>query len=522
MTIMNCAMGFSSNKGLVPAWKMAESFSFDDKLASAIDIAELRIASQPGTPIWSNWWTTASSEFYGLSPAGRPVVAVLHGTGPLASLRGTEGVMGAYSWEFNDKSGSSRGGRISRATFHGILDGKHGPVYVSDFSEETSSPYFLGDGRSCVDVDQALKSNWLVARLGGYDRAERYLQAIIERGADEFFRKRPGPWFGRDEFVATRRKIPIVACVQSDHAPCWEYTFHDDVFLPAYEPNLRDISSPYATAGLLVMEPVRFARGERSDDTRLETGVSIQDWTDSAKFMGLRDGGGEITVHYFSHEDAIEEEQYLTTVDFPGADGFHSLIQTGSGELAVQYPKRGNTTDTGLAMCGLLEVVEIGTAVFAPEIRPHHSFDYALKEIVRIAPRGANAYLLGKIAEGGRTAEVTFYKVVADLTRRKMKPEEIERHTSLVVELAERQVRRERGEVEKRRNVMADNVTSDLAADFWALPLGARRAVCENLELLDADETRLPEGQRYSLAFVRAGERGLSHLMHEEIHRHAT
>lgn len=37
------------------------------------------------------------------------------------------------------------------------------------------------------------------------------------------------------------------------------------------------------------------------------------------------------------------------------------------------------------------------------------------------APAGANAYLLDKIAENGRTAEVTFYGVAADLSKRKMR-----------------------------------------------------------------------------------------------------
>jgi hypothetical protein len=496
---------------------MAASFAFEGRLASAVDVADLRIASQPGTAIWRNWWTTTSSEFYGLSPAGRPVIAVLHGTGPLASLRSKGGIMEAYSWEFKDKSGGRRGGRIFRTTFNEILDGKHGPVYVSDFSGETSSPYFLGDGRSCVDVEQALKSDWLVGRLGGRDRAERYLLAIIERDAEL---ERKGQSRGHQDLFAKKRKLPVVACVQSDHAPCWEYEFHDDVPLFDFKPRLKDISGEYATAGLLVMEPVRFTRGRLpADQVNPETGVSVQDWTDSAKFLGMRDAGGEITVHYFSHEDAIEEEHDLTTVDFRGTDGFHSLIRTGSGELAVQYPKKGNTTDTGLAMCGVLEANEVATVVFTPEIRPHHSFDYALKEIVRIAPAGANAYLLDKIAEGGRTAEVIFYKVVADLSRRKMKPEEIEADVDLVVELAERQVWRERGEAEERRKVRVGNATGDLAADFWALPLAARRAVCETLELLAVDETKLPEGHRYSLAFVRAGEMGLSRRLHEEIRK---
>lgn len=51
--------------------------------------------------------------------------------------------------------------------------------------------------------------------------------------------------------------------------------------------------------------------------------------------------------------------------------------------------------------------------------------------------------------------------------------------------------------------------------------MAARRSVCEKLDLLDVDEQRMPEGQKYSLAFVRAGEMGVTRRMMEEIRRHA-
>lgn len=522
MTIKNCAMGFPSSKGLVSSWAMAQTFSSDEgqnsgQLASAVDIIDLRLELPSTSPIWHHWWTTTSSEFYGLSPAGRPVVAVLHGTGPLASLRGPEGAMEAYSWEYKDKAGDRRGGRVSRKTFHEILDGRHGSVLVSDFTEETASLSFPGDGRSSVDIARALRSNWIVARLGGYERAERYLQAVLERGVDE---PKSGEWDGRDDALARVRRQPVFACVQSDHAPFWEYVFTDRTdgsTKVSFKPSLKDIDGDRVLAGLLVVEPVRRAREEKSDRTHLETGMSVQDWTDSAKFLGIR--GEARSVHCFEIEDAIDEERDLTTVDFREADGFHALMYTDAGELVVQYPKKGCTGDSVTPMCGVLDATELSSTVFTPEIRPYLSFDYALKEIVRIAPPGANAYLLNRVAENGRTAEVTFYRVVADMTRRRMRPAELESDVPLVAELAERQVLRERGQAEIHRKVRVDAATTELVSAFWALPMSSRRCVCEKLDLLDGGEMRMPEGQRYCLAFARAGEMGVTRRMMEEIRR---
>lgn len=76
-----------------------------------------------------------------------------------------------------------------------------------------------------------------------------------------------------------------------------------------------------------------------------------------------------------------------------------------------------------------------------------------------------------------------------------------------MIELAERQIWRERGESEERGKQRVKSA-GDLVSAFWALPIGRRRDVCERLELLDVDEMKLPEGPRYSLAFERAGGNG--------------
>ncbi len=54
---------------------------------------------------------------------------------------------------------------------------------------------------------------------------------------------------------------------------------------------------------------------------------------------------------------------------------------------------------------------------------------------------------------------------------------------------------------------------------FWDLTSSNRRALAEKLGLLEPDENRLPEPERYRRALMRAGERGLLKRVREEIER---
>jgi hypothetical protein len=511
MTITNCAVGFPALNGLVPAWDMAESFGAG-RIASAVDVADLRASSPSTSPIWHNWWTTNSAEFYGLSPAGRPVVAVLHGTGPLSRLRGAESVMAAYSWEFKAKNGERRGGRISTKIFHEILDGKHGPVFTSDFVTDTGGAYFPGDGNTAVEAERALRSSWVQARLGGFDRAQRYLEAIATRAIE-----RAEAIEGVSRSQQGVERMAMLACSQSDRAPCWKYVFPETGLAELhYGPELKDIAGDHATAGLLVMEPVRSAR----QGGGFSTGIGIQDWNDPVKFIGMRQGGAAMSVHLFAFDKAVDHDADLLSRPFAGHTGFLTLMRTPSGNLAVQHPKRGNAPDTGAAMCLVTEADEICTSIFEPEGTQLWVFSYALKEIVRIAPPGANAYLLDNISEDNQRAEVTFFKVRADLGERIMKQEEAESDVDLVVKLAERQISRERVEA-----VVAEPVTKsedrDVVTSFWSLPMGDRRLVCERLDLISSSDGGLPEAQRYTLAFMRAERDGLVERLRREIAKFA-
>lgn len=56
---------------------------------------------------------------------------------------------------------------------------------------------------------------------------------------------------------------------------------------------------------------------------------------------------------------------------------------------------------------------------------------------------------------------------------------------------------------------MGESDNRDLLYRFWSLTSGQRRRIALDLDLLERDELRLPEPERYGRALIRAGERNL-------------
>lgn len=67
--------------------------------------------------------------------------------------------------------------------------------------------------------------------------------------------------------------------------------------------------------------------------------------------------------------------------------------------------------------------------------------------------------------------------------------------------------------------VMSETRTRNLVFRFWNLASSQRRDITLRLGLLDQDEMRLPEPERYGRALLRAGERGMIDLLAQEIER---
>ncbi|MDY1032145.1 metallophosphoesterase [Stenotrophomonas sp. CFBP8980] len=64
-------------------------------------------------------------------------------------------------------------------------------------------------------------------------------------------------------------------------------------------------------------------------------------------------------------------------------------------------------------------------------------------------------------------------------------------------------------DVQDAEAAMGESDNRDLLYRFWSLTSGQRRRIALDLDLLERDELRLPEPERYGRALIRAGERNL-------------
>lgn len=123
------AMAFYHPDGLIPSWKQALRFAGEGgRVATLPDIIGSRTVDPAEAPSWRSYFTTASAEYYGLSRRGNPVLAVIHGAGPLST---PEGCLEGYA---KDGSGRRRSGRIRKELFWKLLDGRFGDVFTVDWS----------------------------------------------------------------------------------------------------------------------------------------------------------------------------------------------------------------------------------------------------------------------------------------------------------------------------------------------------------------------------------------------------
>jgi hypothetical protein len=63
----------------------------------------------------------------------------------------------------------------------------------------------------------------------------------------------------------------------------------------------------------------------------------------------------------------------------------------------------------------------------------------------------------------------------------------------------------------------SDDKTRNLVLRFWNLASSDRREIALELRLIEPEDIRLPEAERYGRAFKKAGELGLLERIAEEI-----
>jgi len=414
-------MAFMHAEGMVPAWQQAmqyASLNGGGHLATLPELVEARLQTADSyAPIWSKYYATSSAEYYGVGRSGKRLLIVAHGVGPMATL---EGAKKAYSWEYKDKSRGRRGGRITQEEFWKLEDGTYGEVSIIDFDSYYLIPsiqrkYVFNHQRAAESLADPLLS----ARLG--KKADAYIERLIHESQQ---------WQRSEEDMVCEGQDFFDPCVielgGANNAP---YPSHHEA-IQWYEKG----SPGMAMGHLLVMEQPRVLH--YYNGRHLLVAVKCQEWSNNWCFLSIPDG----TVNFSDVLDGPDARRLLEAhweklfqpVEEPQFETGMRIIMSFGDEWFTQYPKVGARMDTDLPEFRVLNKVRVGQPVqFRTSAGGGFFYKYHLKEIVDIAPQGANAYrFTTKVKTEGDNVlvrMVQFYTINVDPMRRLMKAEALGR-----------------------------------------------------------------------------------------------
>lgn len=428
------AMAFYNPNGFVPAFKHAMAFAGKEgRVATLPDIIEARLATEPGTVPWENYFTTMSAEYVGYSKGGNPIAIVAHGIGPMATL---DGVLATYRHEFNDNTRSSRGGRISQEEFLRLESGHYGEVMVADINNVWDwRPYnFSNHPITAKEIEE--EPLWQ-ARLG--PSWEAYV-AHHTKFAHEYHKQQGHKSYTRPCILG-----------MSDASNCSYST-------PKLFEAWMGMTPGTAIAHLLSIggltnshhQYYEFDYERRESRISLSSDIDCHEWWNGVRLLGIQTPSN-LTIHpgLPKYHDLITTNRDKLWGPNPTGStkettGFWNLIKIGK-DWFTEYPKQGERMDTGepeFAVVGMTQVPSPHT-MFRTTIGGYHGFvKYGINEVDRIKPLGANAYVTGDASieyEDGNpkyhVMPVTFYSVQVDTTKRLVRMEDIYRDYDLMMSL---------------------------------------------------------------------------------------
>lgn len=175
----NCVCFYSDQ--FVGAHKLASLFLGENgRLANLIDIMEARINYGFSHEVWKRYFTTGSTEWFGLDKSGNPVIAVLHNFHPLLE----ETLLKGYC---DSQYNTGDHNTVSRDIFLQVLDGKFGEVSVVSLKEVVEEINTQSHKHDISNKEQAESSKLFQARFGNSETAKQYVDLYFsEKGPGEF------------------------------------------------------------------------------------------------------------------------------------------------------------------------------------------------------------------------------------------------------------------------------------------------------------------------------------------------
>jgi hypothetical protein len=386
------AMAFFSASSLDLSYGFAQRFAGKGgHIATLPEIVTARTKHPEASYLWRNWFTSSSSEYFGYSRGGAPIIIVAHGVGPMVGITGIEEAYQPKKFRGNGMANGNGEGHISLDDFRLLESGHYGDVAIIEVSRVLDVyPYpFM----SAADMSQAERDPLLQARLGPDWQAA--LKIMLEEG--------------RRENVRYSGAAPKL--VQNDGPMVYRHAWAAENWPLAHLLSTGAASRVHASPN------------DGGEYIGFDVGCH-QRWH-SKRFIGVRPGGDAAKTHPGPSKLYNHTEQLLLPNPLPaGETGFFVLKQFGN-QWFTQARKDGAGIDTGWPEYPVVELEVVGPTGKIVALDQTMFFHYDIDEVIRQAPKEANAYYVSSEPQrtrvGGRdaiVAEVVFCRVVLDESRK--------------------------------------------------------------------------------------------------------
>lgn len=443
------AMAFYHRDGLPAAWKHAMAFADKGgRLATMPDIAAARCETAPGDVPWETYFTTLSAEYVGIGRDGQHRLIVAHGVGPMATL---EGIQEVYGWEYQDKSRSRRGGRITQEEFWKLESGGYGEVAMVNL--EPYCKYYEYPFLEVLRYQDAVSDPVLQARLGSWATQCIELHAIYAR---RWHREKAGLNPDEEYRLSTvnperfhnLRLLQHARYGASDSNP---YIIKVDgaancPYFYSVQHGFAPIEDGYAFAHLISTGGLSHLCHQDGDSLTLDVGC--HEWWNGTRVVGIKAGGSirrglnkGPDVHRLLRKhwrDLLVSAMKRETL------GLCALMQIGD-QWFTQYPKVGEQMDTWEPEYVITSMEKLGEpTIFRTTVGGYHGFfKFGVNEVQAIAPPNANAYFFVGEPENEwhdgnpthQTCKIQFYRIEADTSKRVVRADNLARDYGRLIEL---------------------------------------------------------------------------------------
>ncbi|MEI6731758.1 MAG: hypothetical protein WCK90_03700 [archaeon] len=382
-------------RDIVPAYKLASAFAGKEgRVATMPDVIRAKAYADDQDPVWTNYITTTSGEFYGKSAGGVPIVVVAHG---IDGILQDEGIMKRSMKNLRENNNI----QLTSGEFRKLENGEYGPTQVVEHSTVIGMREFPNSVLSYCDA--MMNDTLLIARLG--------------------------PTYA--EFLDKHEKITLAESKN-------DFIIVNDHKYP-YNPRENN-------GGLLSIGQLMNCQRCGGEPSSVSSEIDVSDLSCGGRFIAL-EGKGELGVVGNEFADLfrnISDNWKKVSVPYAGAvPSFHNLKKRRNDWFTV-YTNEDNPDKSGFSRFHVKHVTPVsGPASFKTKIGGYHGLlRYEQKEVRDIAPKDANAYAIGEaeiIWENGNPVwhhvPVKFYRAQVDSSRVILTEDEVLKDMGLVRKL---------------------------------------------------------------------------------------